>query len=202
MSDFTLDTREFFKALDQVVETFGKDAPKYLNKKAQSIIVGSKGHPGAVQLTPQASVEKIKAVPLRAVTARVIQRAKANGRWPLSGEEIAKLVKQEYGRMKASIAYTRGAGWLKAASQLGANGVRSGKRGRPQKGFEKSKAARGYARKATKGNLMAILANAAPAADKIGRKALQRAVDGQAADMRAYAAQELLRKNFADHSAK
>lgn len=201
MSDFQFDTREFHKALDEVIEITGKDAPKFLNKKALSVIIGSKGHPGAVQLTPEADRGKIAAVPVRAVAARVIKRAKKKGEWPLTSDEINRRVKKEYGRMKSSIAYTRGPGWSKAAKALGGTGVR-GKKNQEQPGFAKSKAAKGYGKKAAKGDLTAIISNTAPAAALIGREAIQRAIDGQAADMRAYGAQELLKKNFQDHSAK
>ncbi len=200
MGDITLDEREFAKAFREVLATHKKDAPTFLNKKALSVMIGSKGHPGAVKLTPEASKEKIDAVPRKLIAGFVIKRAKKAGNWPLSGPEIDALIDKERKRRKSAIAYTRGAGWLKAAQALGGRGVSGAGKIHPE--FSKSKAAKGYARRASESTLEVVIANAAPAAEKIGGPALQEAVDEQAADMRAYAAQEHFGKTFAKHSAK
>ena len=202
MSDFQLDTREFSKAFDQIVKTHKKDVPKYLNKKALSVLIGSGGHPGAVQLTPEADKSKMAAVTDKQLAGRIIKRAKAKGKWPMTAVEIKAAIIKERKRMVASSAYTRGPGWLKAAVAMGGTGRKGGKKNQPQPGFSKSKAAKGFGKKATAGKLAALLVNAAPAAAQIGREALQRAVDGQTADMRAFGARDLLSKTFRKHSAR
>lgn len=201
MADFSIDTREFSAAITEVINKHKKDAPKYLNKKALSVIIGSKGHKGAIQATPEASRSKIKAVTDRQLAARVIGRARRKGEWPLTAEQIKERIKKERKRMAASVAYTRGPGWFNAAKALGGSGGR-GKKEKPQSGFQKSQAARGSGKKATENKVEAEIVNTAPAAEVIGYDGLQKAIDNQVADMNACGSQELLGKTFSEHSAK
>lgn len=200
MGDFSIDTREFSEAITEVINKHKKDAPKYLNKKALAVVIGSKGHKGAIQETPEASSSKIKAVTNRQLAGRVIKRAKQKGDWPLTGPQIAEFVKKERKRMRASVAYTRGPGWFNAAKSLGGTGGR-GKKARPQSGFQKSQAARGSGKKATESKVEAEITNTAPASEIIGYEGLQRAINNQVADMRSYGADELLGKTLSEHSA-
>jgi len=198
--DFTLDLSEFRASFNYIIREHKKDVGPYLNKKALNVLIGSGGGKrGAVHLTPEASRSKINAVTQRQLVGFVCKKARKHGDWPLSREEILKRVEKEKKRRLSAIAYTRGAGWLKAAKDLGGTGFR-GKAG-PRPEFNRSKAAKGYGKKATVGNLAALLVNAAPAADKIGREALQTAVNNQVRDMEEYAAREILKK-FEKESAK
>lgn len=200
--DFKLDTREFADAMREVLAEHKKDAPIYLNKKALSVIIGSKDHPGAVKLTPEAEKSAIEAVPRRKIAGFVIKRAKLAGDWPLTSPEINNRITKEIKRRESAIAYTRGPGWLKAAKRLGGSGVKDGKKGQPHPEFEKSLAAKGYAKPATPSRLISEIVNTAPAAELIGFEPLQKAIDGQAKDMREYGAHDLLNKTFKKHSAR
>lgn len=202
MGDISLDEREFADAFRSVLAAVPKDEVKLLDKRALQVIIGSGGHPGVVKLSPEADPAKIKAVPRRVIAGYVIAKAKKKGQWPLSSAEIDRRIDKEYARRLNAIAYTRGPAWLPAAKALGAAGVKNGKKGQAQPGFDKSKAAHGYARRASIGLLEVTIANTAPAAVKVSGEPLQRAVDGQAADMNEYAAKELLKKTFDRHSAK
>lgn len=194
MSDFSMDTREFKAAFEQVLSATKKDAPAYLNKKALMVVIGGKGVKGAIQLTPRAKASEIKSIPVKVIAKMVMARAKANGE-KLTHVEIGRRVKREIARRAASVGYTAGPGWHKAAVALGGRGVRL------RKEFSESKAAKGTARKASPGSLLAEIVNTAPAAAIIGKKALQNAVDNVAADMSRYGAEQLLKKQFKKASA-
>jgi len=207
--DFKLDTKEFFKAFEEIVKTHKKDAPKYLNKKALNVIIGSGGHPGAVQLTPKANLKKVTR---QAIIVRVANRLRRQGKKLLKSasskdsggngvtpHEFYVMVAIEMGKIKSARGYTAGPGWFPAAIKLGGTGSKTGK---IDSRLATSKARKGYAKKATPAHLEALLVNAAPAAHIIGKQALQKAVDGQTQDLKEYGAKELLGKTFKKHSAR
>lgn len=197
-ADFTVDLTEFRASFNRIIREHKKDVAPYLNKKAHGVIVGTKGYKGAVQLTPEASAAKINAVTVRQLTGYVCRKARMAGEWPLSREEIKLRVEKERRRRRSAIAYTRGPGWLKAAKDLGGGTGKFGGKTSPHPEFSKSKAAKGYGRKASVSNLTALLVNKAPAADLIGRGALQEAINNQARDMVEYADREIFKKFIAE----
>lgn len=196
MSDFEFDTREIREAIKLYGEATGKDMVLVVNKAALQSLIGAKGVSGAVQLTPRADLAKIAAIPEAELRSAVITRAKKKGQWPMTRQALAKAVRQERARRKRSRGYTAGPGWNKAVKALGGRGVRG-----VQSGFEKSEARKGYATKAKSFRLISEFVNTAPAAAKIGRAALQSALNNVARDMKAYGEKKMA-QTAAKYSAK
>lgn len=202
MPDGSMDVSQFVRACNFVLDTTKKKAPEYLNRKTREVIIGSNNAQGkvrgAIQRTRRATKEDIKNVSVEKIAAAVVKKAKQKGQWPLTRLEINRRIKKEYSRRVSSIAYTGGAGWLKAAIAFGGTG---GKTRKPQAGFNKSKASKGSGKKAAVGRLTSELTNTAPAAALIGTQALQDALDDCARDMTEYGAKQLLKKTFEQVSA-
>lgn len=196
MSDFKLDLTEFRQAVREVMKGTKKTEAEILNRGALVAVIGGKGVKGAMQRTPKADRGKINSLSAKQLAGAVIRKAKEKGTWPMKKEDFRKAINAEKARRRRSINYTAGPGWSKAAQAFGGRGVR----GR-QPGFEKSEAAKGYGDKATPSSLVAEIANTAPAADLIGRKALQEALNDTARDMVQHAAARL-QKTFDKHSAR
>lgn len=192
MSDFDFDTREFNAGVDAVLTACrDKTHPEVLNRAALHTIIGGKGVQGAIQRTPRANVESITPEKVAPHVAKVLRY---NGQ-KVTRAEFKRLVKKEVTRRKRSKGYTAGPGWSKAAQAFGGRGVRT------QKGFPQSEAAKGYGDQATPGNLVAEIANTAPAAEIIGTKPLQDALNDVGRDMQEYAARKH-QQLFNKHSAK
>lgn len=192
---FKLDTKEFREAMATVLRVKRYDASKYLNKVAIQVIVGSKGHPGAIKTTYRANAADIKRLKPEQLMGGAIKLMKTAGLWPrVSRQTINEYIERERARRIASIAYTAGPGWFPAAAQLGFQFSKA--RFDIQKGFLKSEASKGKARRATPSSMTSIIQNHAPAAGIVGLQGLQEAVNGQAADMRAFAAKEILTRAF------
>lgn len=182
-----LDVSNFVEALNYVEKHTGRAVEESLNRAGLHAIIGSGSGPGAMQLTPKAARDKIKAIPDRALIGFVIRRAKRNGKWPLTTKEISQQVRSERRRRLAAVGYTAYAGWNNAAKAMGGRGIRKG----VNKNFPKSKAAKGYGKKASKSTLEAVIANTAPMAEKIGLPALQKGLDNAAKDLVEYAEKKI-----------
>lgn len=177
MADF-IDMTQFRQAVREVLQDVRKDEVSIVNRAGLVAITGGKGVRGAIHRTPRASRAAIDAISPKVLAGVVIKKAKLKGEWPLTSAEIKKRIKKERSRRKSSIAYTAGPGWHKAAVAMGGRGVRG-----IQSGFAESKAAKGGGTKATVQQVEAIIENTAPAADLIGRPALQAALNDTARDM-------------------
>jgi hypothetical protein len=135
-----------------------------------------------MQLTPRAKKEAIRALDPRILIAAVIKK---NPGRRFTRHELNAAAKKEKARRLASIAYTAGPGWHKAAKAFGGRGVRL------QGGFARSKASGGSGSKASAARLVAQIVNAAPAAAKIGMEALQTGVNNVARDLIEYGNRKL-----------
>lgn len=213
-ADFKLDQREFNKGIDAALRDGTKTLPGVLNKAALTAIIGGKGVRGAIQRTPRADKGKIAAVPIQEVAGFVANRLRKKGiiiaygggktrtttrhaaGSTITAAEFRRAVAQEYARRKRSVAYTAGPGWSNAARAFGGRGVGV------QTGFPRSEAAHGYGDKATISSLLAEIANTAPAADKIGRQALQDALDDVGRDMQQHALDKEFAAAMKKYSAK
>ena len=183
MSDFQLDTSEFSKAMQFVVEVTKKDSAEVLNRAALHAVIGGKGVRGAMQRTPVADKAKIRSLTPSELSASVARRNQGK---KLAPGEFALLVKRERARRVRASGYTAFAGWSKAAQAFGGRGVKG-----VQSGFNKSKARFGYGSKAVPSDLVAEIANTAPAAEKIGLTPLQSAINEVARDMVEYATRKM-----------
>jgi hypothetical protein len=181
MSDeFTLDLAEFERAIIFVLEHSNKTEPEVVNRAALTTIIGGRGVQGAMQRTPKADAQKIKAQLTGELAERIVEaRARKQG-LKLTRQQIKKLAAQLIRQRVSAAGYTRGPGWTPAAQAFGGRGVRT------QPRFGKSVARFGYGHKASPSQLVAEIANFAPAADKIGRDALQDALNDASRDMVAY----------------
>ncbi len=177
MSDtaFKLDLSRFTQAVTYVHRNTEKTLPDILNRAALVCIIGGRGVSGAMKLTPKADPGKINAVPVKSIAKVVMARARANGTKP-TRRQVALLIGKEYKRRIAARGYTAFVGWNKAAIAFGGRGV--GRRAAGQ-GY----ASKGYGTRATFQKLIAEFVNTAPAAELIGREALQSAVNETATDM-------------------
>lgn len=185
----TLNPSNLVAALNLVEKVTGRTCAESLNRAALHTIIGSKGYPGAMQLTPKADRAKIQAIPLRVLRAAVVVRAKRTGRWPLTRAQINDLVSRERSRRLAAIGYLAYAGWNNAAKGVGGKGLKT------NSGFSKSDARFGQGIKAGIGNLLAIITNTAPASERLGFNALQLGLDNAAQDLTDYAHKKM-QSNF------
>lgn len=204
-ADLKFDYRQLNAGIDAALRDTKKTLPGILNKASLTTIIGSSTVRGCIQRTPRADPGKIAGVPIEKVAGFVANRLRKKGisisygggknrttikhaaGSTITAQEFRRAVSQEYARRKRSVAYTAGPGWDKAARAFGGRGVTR------QSGFERSEAAKGYGDKATVSDLVAEIANTAPAADKIGRQALQDALNDVGRDMQQHA----LEKEFA-----
>lgn len=183
MMTFELDLRQFRAAVEEVIKTTGKDEVEIINRAALHTVIGGKGVKGAMQRTPKAAVADInKAAP---IILRMMIKRNAEQHLGLNKQEIGELVKKELRRRKASKGYTAGPGWNNAAIAFGGRGVRI------QSGFQRSEAAFGSGTKAKGYFPVAVIENTSPAAEKIGQRALQDALNNVAQDITDYAAKKL-----------
>lgn len=181
MSEF--DIREFREAVLFVGQVTKKTLAEILNRGALQAVIGGKGVRGAIQRTPRADRGKIAALTPQQLAAAVKKR---NPGRKMTREEWKQAIKDERKRRLRSIGYTAGPGWNNAAKAFGGRGVKG-----VNENFPSSKAADGGGLKATPENLLAELENAAPAADLIGRQALQDALNDSARDMKNYGERKL-----------
>lgn len=182
-----LNPTRLVNALHFVEKTTGRAVQDSLNRAGKHTIIGSKGHKGAMQLTPVASKAAINRVPDRKIAGYVINKAKRTGAWPLTSAQIRAAVKKERKRRRSSTGYAAFAGWSNAAKAMGGRGVKG-----VTSDFNKSEARRGYGKRATsKANLRVVLTNTAPAAERIGLKALQGGLDNAAKDLEEYAMKKI-----------
>jgi len=180
----TLDYRQFERAMRFQMQVTPRTCEDILTWAGGTLIVGSSTVDGAIQRTPKAEASKVNAVPDAKIAMAIRKKAKKKGR-KMSRADMKKAVAKERRRRKQSRAYTAGPGWHKAAVAMGKRGVRI------QGGFSKSEAAHGSGKKPTAKSLVAEIVNTAPAIEKIGREALQAALDDTASDMTAYATKKL-----------
>lgn len=148
-----LDPTRLVNALNFVEKATGRAAMVSLNRAGKHTIIGSKGHKGAMQLTPVASKAAINQVSDKKIAGYVINKAKRTGAWPLTATQIRAAVKKERKRRRSSIGYAAYAGWSNAAKAMGGRGVKG-----VTKDFGRSEARRGYGKRATsKANLKVVL---------------------------------------------
>jgi len=186
-ADFKVDLSEFNRALKFVEKATGKDSLTLLNRAALHAIIGGKGVKGAMQRTPKADRAKINAVNDKVLAGAVAKRLKAKGIKVATADEFRARVKKERRRRIRSTGYTAFAGWSNAAKAFGGKGVRG-----VQGGFRTKAVARhGWGRKAKPVSLTAIIANTAPAAEKIGEQALQDAINDVARDLVEYGTRKI-----------
>lgn len=193
MSDFTLDTRQFQRALQEYADATKKDEADILNKAGKDVVYR------AAQFTPKAKGPQIKAFLLAnpkllyALTARMLKK---KGIGALKSPQFQEATQQLI-RKRASSARYLTAAWARAAEAFGATF-----RG------AKFKGATGYGIKATPANLLATIVaivdepddTHARSAEAVEIVALQEALDFKARDMIEYA-QRKLAKTAAKHSA-
>lgn len=182
-----LDPSDLIDALNFVERVTGRDVVESLNRAGLHTIIGSRSYPGAMQLTPKASVEKINAVSDRQLAGFVIKRAKRKGKWPMTKEQVNTEVKRERKRRRSAVGYAAYAGWNNAAKGMGGKGIKRG----VHAGFHRSEARFGYGTAAKVGQLEAEIVNTAPAAERIGGEALQQGMNNAAKDLVDYGTRKL-----------
>jgi hypothetical protein len=189
---FELDTTKFRQAVEFVFENTRKTAPDIINHAALVTIIGGKGVQGAMQLTRRALKSAILAVPVKIIAGVVMKKHKGEfvtrqrtrrgqkafivGQAANTRARIKELVQREYRRRIAAIGYTALVGWNNAAIAFGGSGV-------GKKAVGKGYAAFGYGKPAQGMNLVAEIANTAPAALSIGAQPLQQALNNATQDM-------------------
>jgi hypothetical protein len=169
-----LDTSKFEQAVKFVFANTQRALPEILNRAALVTIIGGQNVDGAMQRTPRASKEAIRAVPAKAVASYVLHK---NAGISLTKTQLKQLIAKEYRRRVAAVGYTALVGWSYAAQDLGGRGMKGGHS--KGKGFYTY----GYAKPATYGHYEVIIANTTPAAELIGSGPLQAALNDTAADM-------------------
>lgn len=184
MSGFKLDTRRLESALAFVTMASGRDLAVSLNKAGLTAIIGSSYGPGAMKLTPKASSAAIASVPDSKIASAVAANLRKSSK-RVSSVEFKQLVRKEKARRRRASGYTAFAGWNNAAKALGGRGVRTNAE------FPNSHAADGTGGKATSTNLAAFIVNTAPAAEKIGKAALQQGLNNAAVDLVVYGTKKL-----------
>jgi len=183
MSDFQFDLREFEKALDFVADATGKDSVDILNNAGLHTIIGGKGVKGAIQRTPRANIADIQKE--ADIILRMVIKENSEKRLGLNREQIGERVKKILNQRKQARGYTAGPGWNKAAVAFGGRGVKI------QGGFDKSLARFGSGTKARPSLLVSEFVNTAPAAELIGQKPLQDALNDVTRDMIEYGLRKL-----------
>lgn len=183
---FVMPIDEFAHAVGFVVQATGKDCAEVLNKAGLTAIIGGKGVKGALQRTKKADPGAIEGRLLadKLAIKIVMSRAKRKGE-KLKKNEIARRVKALIRKRKSGASYTRGPGWNNAIIALGGRGVRTNRR------FASSEARYGSGKLATPGDLVAIITNTAPAAERIGTTPLNLALQATARDMVAYGTRKI-----------
>lgn len=160
-----------------------------LNRAGLHSIIGSKAYPGAMQLTKKATRASIQRNS-DAIYGFVVNRAKANGKWPLASNEIKKQVKAEKARRIRAIGFAAFAGYNNAAKAMGGRGVKKG----VHKGFARSTAAKAKGIKATPVRLRAEFNNTALNIESPhvgGQAALQLGLDNAAKDLVDYGTKKM-----------
>jgi hypothetical protein len=183
MSDFTFDLSDFRGAVDLVVKQTGKDQAVVVNRAALHTIIGGKGVKGAIQRTPKASKADINKA--AAIVLRIAIKRNSVEHLGLDKDGVGELAKQILKRRLAAMGYTAGPGWTLAARAFGGRGVKTSER------FEESEVKHGGGVKAHGVTAVAEFFNTAPAAEKIGQKALQDALDAVVEDMLEHQRQKL-----------
>lgn len=184
----TVDTTNLINACHYVEQTVGREMVVSLNRAGLNAIIGGKGLKGAMHLTPKAVKSKIMAVPIGVIVHAVqLRRQRKGDTAKLTKDQWKVLIDKEYRRRWRASGYTAWAGWNNAAKALGGKGIKKG----VNSGFPKSEASRGYGAHATIANLVAVIANTAPAIEKIGVPALQEALDNAAQDQIDYAQRKM-----------
>lgn len=179
-----LDTRDITDALLFVEKEVGRDCADSMNRAGLHTIIGSGSYPGAMQLTKKADKANIAQVTDNQLRKFVITKAKRKGTYfQMTNRQIQLAVNRERARRNSAVGYTAYAGWNKAAQAVGGRGAGKG----INKDFERSIAAKGFGKKATKANIEAVIANVAPMAEVLGFDALQEGLDNAAKDLVDYA---------------
>jgi len=177
---FEIDTRDFEKAINKVIDVTGKDSAEILNRAGRALILGGRGFQGLIKLFPRADRAKIRAIPLP-VLAAIVHRKHGQ----LTRAEFIRAMKREKARRLAAVGYHAGPGWHEAARAFGGRGVRT------QGGYRRSLAARGSGSRAQARRLVAEVINTAPAAAKIGGEAMRAALGNVTRDLIRYATWKL-----------
>jgi len=175
---FSLDITRWQQAVNFVFQESQQALPEIINRSALVTIIGGRGVLGAMKRTPKALRATIKAVPIKLIARVVMAKARANGE-KLTKAQIRDRIAKEYRRRIAAIGYTANVGWNNAAMAFGGRGIGARASGR-------SYAQYGYGRESKPGDYTAEMVNTAPAAELIGRTALQQALDDATDDMIAY----------------
>jgi hypothetical protein len=190
---FELDTKDFDRAINNLVLHSHKSWSEEINKRALNIAFrAAKGTPRASQEKIEADLTKTTVTKNLSKKGRVLKKpkkryipsilaykivAKRVGLPGLSHTAMGIAAKKFIGGRKSSAGFTA-FGWNPAILALGGHGL-----GSKKASFDKTVAAGGFATKATENTLEAILVNRAPMALKIGSAALQAAIDDEAAEM-------------------
>lgn len=183
----SVNTNDIARAAIAIEAETGRSCADSLNRAAKHIVIGSKSHPGAMQLTPKASKADISRVTDKQIAGKVVPMMRKSGRWPATTAQIARAVKRERARRNSSIKYLAFAGWNNAAKAVGGKGINKG----ITSAFSSSQAAKGRGTKATVSRLFAEVINTAPASERIGFAALEAAVSNAAKDLEDYLAKKL-----------
>lgn len=183
-----IDISDFQSALEFVEQATGRPMAQSLNRQGGNIVFRF-GANSVMRTTPTAEKAKIMAVDPKEVAGYVIKKMKAKG-LPITRQSIADAVKKEYARRVRASGYTAFVGWSNAAKAFGGRGVKG------VTGSQKKLARFGYGHRASPDNLVAEIANTAPAAEEIGFDALQTAVDFAADDLMVYGLIQLQKQAF------
>ncbi len=182
----TVDASNLESALLFVEKAANRSVVDSMNRAGLHTIIGSKGRKGAMQLTPQANRGAIQSLPLAKLRGFVIRRAKKNGTWPLSSNEVIRQAKAEKRRRLSAIGYHAFPGYHNASLAMGGKGLR-----KVNKRFGKSEARYGSGKKATVFSKLAFITNTTPAIERIGFPALQKGLDNAAEDLVEYGNRKL-----------
>lgn len=198
-----VDTRDFEKALKNVLAHTSRDFPKVINgacieiittaakltKKADkeaidkklttgTVTISSKSIAGSI-LSATKALKKPKtfAKPAPMVYKIINARLSAKGKPGLNNADMSKAAQSLIRRRKAAVGFVAFAGWQKALLAFGGRGF--GSKGQ-QAGFDKSTASRGYGIKAREGaRMVAKFVNTAAACERYGAGPLQQAVNSK-----------------------
>ena len=193
----TADLREFQAQMQEARKLSKREGADFLNKRGIQVLIGSKGHPGAVSTTKKVTKAKLKKDLSRVwhgVTILHIQAVKAlkEKGIPATQAAIAQMSERISKARDASRAYLA-AGWLAAAVALGHK--RRSDNNRSLRPVGTSRGRIGYGSLATTGKLRFEAWNNAvskgphdnPARrEGIVTKGLRDALRGQVADMKQY----------------
>jgi hypothetical protein len=209
----TADLREFRAQMDQNRKLSKKTGAEFLNKRSVQVLIGSKGHPGAVSTTKKVTKAKLKrdlARKWHGVTILHIQAVKALKAQGIkaTSDAIAAMSKRIFAARDASRAYLA-AGWLHAVRAMGH--TRRSDNNRSLRPVGTSRGRIGYGKLATAGKLRFEAYNNAesngPHDNPARRKAiitegLNLAVRGQIADMKQYLQKQMEKMLLKNSDAK